>query len=931
MKKTIVLLCIALSGAAGLIYEIVWLKKAALVYGAATPALSTVLAVFFGGLALGSWLFGRWTPRLARPMQVYAYLELALAAVALLATFAFGPLDSLYGAIFRSLSDQPWLLGIVRMLLVAVALLPPTILMGGTLPLISRQFAVRSHRLAGTVAWLYALNTLGAAAGCALAGFVLLPAIGLLGTVLVGVVCNLAAGLGVLYARLPGPEPAEATKKPEGDSPAPGAWIRLVAGLFALLGFTSLAAEVLWSRFLTLLVHDTVHTWAITLTVVLLGIVLGSWLVGRFADRRRDPALLLGTLLGLAAVSTVLLPYLPVNFLRGLGDQALPFLVVLLPPAIFAGACLPAALRLVAVSPKLVGLDVGRLIALNTGGGILGSLLAGFVLLPGLGLQISLLVISGCGLVGALLALLVLPQTNRRQRLGSAIVLGLAWLAIPLLANVRVPADYLAPRDQLVAWQEGRNSTLAAVKQAEHLILQIDRLWQGRDGRNHQIMAAHVPALLHPDPRRVCVVGIGVGQTASRFLMHETEQLDCVDIDADIFPFIRDHFAAHWLDDPRVHTATEDGRTFVVHGRGDYDLISIEVGQTFRPGAETFYTREFYASAAERLAPGGIVAQFVPLPFLDEAALRAVVATFIDVFPHSVLWYNTAELLLIGGEGWQLDPERILRVENDPALAGDLAYSQWGGTEFYLNNLGNFLGGFICGPDALAQLAADAEPMRDNRPWLVYATREARAESNNATELAPILTKLATSPAALLSSPVSDDVLAAMDRTRDLNLADLVAADHVAAADRYRSAGDLPKAVGELNQALRTNPESAEATRVLGDALAQANRTKEAARWLRRALMMRPDDILVARGLGGLLVQMGQSAEAVALLKPVVEARPSDNTAWNSLGAALGEMGRLEEAIVCFKRVIAIDPEDTAARQNLQRAQAQLRHSRARK
>ena len=929
MKTIIVLACITLSGMAGLIYEIVWLKQAALVYGAATPALSTVLAVFFGGLALGSWLFGRWTPRLRRPLRVYAWLEFALAGSAILATFLFGPLDSVYGSAYRAFAARPWLLGAVRTLLVALVLLPPTVLMGGTLPLISRQFAVRSGQLAATVAWLYALNTLGAAAGCALAGFVLLPVLGLHGTILVGAVCNTVAGLGVMLAKLPGPEPADTDAAPPGVDPRPDRWTRLVAGLFALLGFTSLAAEILWSRFLTLLVHDTVYTWTITLTVVLVGIVIGSWLAGRLADRRQDSALLLGSLMGLAAVSTVGLPFLPVSFWRGLGEGALPFLVVLLPPAVFAGACLPAALRLVAVSPQLVGLDVGRLVALNTLGGILGSLLAGFVLLPHAGIQASLLIVSGCGLAGALVALLILPPARNRWRYGAATMLGVAWLAIPMATDVRVPADYLAPRAQLEAWTEGRASTLAAVHQADHLVLQIDRLWQGRDVRNHQIMAAHVPALLHPDPRRVCVVGVGVGQTASRFLMHETEQLDCVDIDPDIFPFIGDHFAADWLDDPRVRTVAEDGRTFVVHGRGVYDLISIEVGQTFRPGAATFYTREFYAAAAARLAPGGIVAQFVPLPFLDEAALRAVVATFIEVFPHSVLWYNTAELLLIGG-GWQLDPARLARVETDQNLHADLAYSQWGGTEFYLDHLGNFLGGFLCGPEPLARLAAGAKPLRDSHPWLVYATRRARAESNLAAKLAPLLTELATSPAPLLTDTVDPDVLAAADRVRALNLADLVAATHVSAADRRRAAGDLRGTVSELNQALRANPESAEAARVQGDVLAQAGRDEDAARWLRRALDLRPDDHLVARGLGATLVKLGRTDEAVVLLKPVVAARPDDTVAWNALGAALGGRGQLEEAIRCFNRVIALDPDDQAARQNLQRARDQLRHSRAR-
>lgn len=927
MARLLVTVCIVLTGASSLVYEVVWLAQSVLVIGAATPAFSTVLAVFFGGLALGAWLFGRFSTRWRRPLVAYGILQVVLVVLGLAATVAFGPLDRIYGAFYRALGEQPGLLAVVRTLLIAAILLPPTVLMGGTLPLISRQFATDHRRVAGTVARLSALNTLGAAAGCALAGFVLIPGIGLWGAALLAAGVDLLAGIGLLLARLPGPPVAEeepsadtrstATPRPTA-APAPYAW--LVALLFALVGLTSLAGEVLWARFLTLLVHDTVHTWTVILTVVLAGIVLGSWLVGRLADRIGDPALLLGGLMGLAAIVTLALPLQPASFWRGLGEGAAPFVLVLLPPAVLAGACLPAALRLVARSPALIGLDVGRLAAQNTLGGITGSLLAGFVLLPGLGLQPSLLLVSGLGLVGAVAGLVLLPGGSRRVRLGVAGGLCLAWLVVPLTADVRLPADYLAPRAQLEGWAEGRASTLAAIRQGDHLVLHVDRLWQGRDARNHQIVAAHVPALLHPAPRRVCVVGVGVGQTASRFLMHEVEQLDCVDIEPAIFPFISEHFEAEWLDDPRVRIVADDGRTFVVHGRGGYDLVSIEAGQTNRPGVAAFYTHEFYTAVRARLAPGGLVSQFVPLTYLDEEMLRAVVATFQAVFPQCVLWYNTAELLLIGGDGLQLDPDRLARVETVPHLRDDLAYSKWGGRDHHLNRLGNLLGGFLCGPEAVARLADGADLLTDLHPRLAYATRGVRLEDRREAQLAPLLADLAEPPTAVLSAPVSDQILARAAEVQALNLADLTAATHVAAAGQRRTAGDLPGAIAELREALRANPRSVEAMRVLGDVLAQAGRAREASRWLRRVLEQRPDDHLAARVLGAALVQLEELAEAESLLREVVAARPRDGVAWNVLGAALAGQGRLPEALACFRRAVELDPADQGARLNLQRA-----------
>ena len=664
MKYALALSCFWLSGAAGLIYEVVWIRRAALVFGATAPALSTVLAIFFGGLALGSWLGGRLAQRTARPLRVYGWLELALAAIALAATWTLSASDLIYGPIYRALGGQPLLLALVRPLVVTLALLPPTVVMGATLPLLCRHFVHDRGRIAGPVGALYALNTLGAAAGCAAAGFWLLPAIGGWGSALVAASLNAAAGAAMLLAAPVRVEPVvPAAGEPAVAEPAPRRDVVLAGGLFAATGLVALAVEVLWARFLALLVPNSVHTYTIALTVTLVGIVLGSGIAARIADRREHLATAFGLLLGGGAAAVLAIMHLPPDTWRALGTGTVVYLAVLLPPAICSGACLPVAVRMALRDPRLAPAGVGRLVALNTAGGIVGSLLAGFVLLPWFGLAGSARVVTGFGVAAGIVALL--RGDGRTLRTGRVLAVGLAaaWIAAALLPRTRVPADFLAPAPQLVAWSEGQAATLAAVRSGDDLALQIDRLWQGRRAKNHQIVAAHVPMLLHPDPRRVAVIGVGVGQTASRFLMHDVEQLDCVDIEPAVFPFIAQHFDASWLRDARVHAFAEDGRTFIAHGRGAYDLISIEVGQTFRPGVEAFYTREFYAQARERLRDGGLVAQFVPLAFLDEPSLRRIVATFVAAMPRSVLWYNTAELLLIGGDRLVLDPARLrLRV-----------------------------------------------------------------------------------------------------------------------------------------------------------------------------------------------------------------------------------------------------------------------------
>ncbi len=288
MQRTLVHTCFFVSGFAGLVYEIAWIRRASLVFGSTTAALSTVLAVFFGGLALGAWLGGRLALRTTRPIRWYALLELGVALTALASPALFRLVDGVYADAWRSAlavvagpDGLTWLtagplLPLVRGLLVALVLLVPTSLMGATLPLFVRQFTVSGDRLGASVGFLYGLNTLGAAAGTLAAGFLLLPRIGVGGSIALAAGLNvLAGGLALavpLRASAAGPAPAAA---PTGGG-VPAALRRGLPVLFFVAGFTAVGAEVLWSRFLALVIRNSVTTYTLTLAVVLAGIVAGS-------------------------------------------------------------------------------------------------------------------------------------------------------------------------------------------------------------------------------------------------------------------------------------------------------------------------------------------------------------------------------------------------------------------------------------------------------------------------------------------------------------------------------------------------------------------------------------------------------------------------------------------------------------------------------
>jgi len=912
--------CFFLSGAAGLIYEVCWIRRASLVFGSTIFALSTVLAMFFLGLALGSAFFGRVSQRLARPLRTYALLEVGLAALALTSVPAFEAADRLYGIAYRSFGDGGGGLWLARIGLVALVLLPPTFLMGGTLPLFCRQFVVARDRIASPVGFLYALNTLGAAAGCAAAGFVLIPKLGVRNAILVGAALNLAAAVGVSLMRVPGEFPGREPAPPPRRRPAARREAALVLAFLA--GFVALGNEVLWTRYLGLLVRNTITTYTVTLTVVLLGIVLGSALASRFYDRTTKRAAILGVLHVLSGLLVLALMTLPAALWKGMRLELSIYVVLLLPPAVLSGASFPLLVRLWVDDPSRAGAGVGRITAFNTLGGIVGSLGIGLVALPVMGLQRSLLAATALSLATGFVAWWVLDPARRRIWVPATVATLTLWFAIPKLSGTRVPADFLADRGALVEYREGLQSNLAVVRDQKRLVLEIDRWWQGENRKTHQIMAAHLPMLLHPRPRRVLVVGVGVGQTASRMAMYDIERLDAVDIEPVVFDLIRSHFETRWLDDPRTRVIREDGRNYLMHTDSRYDVISLEVGQIFRPGVASFYTEEFYRRARERLAPGGVLSQFVPLPFLSRASFQSLVRTFLEVFPQSTLWYNTSELLLLGwnGDSWRLDPARLRALSSDSAIRSDLSYSHWGGAEYRLNRPSAFLASFLSGPGGLRALAAGAPILHDDRPVLEYET--ARVNEFTPTELAPLawlkghlepIERFAT-------ADLPADTLSAIRMIRDRNLADIEASASLRRVDLKKGAD--PAMLGFLAAALRANPENAQANRLMGYALVLEGRLEEARPYFVKAVALRPDDAAAELGLAFVLHRLGRVAEAVAHYRQSLVLDPDEPEAHNGLGAALAEQGSLVPAIGHFEQALRLRPDYAEARRNLEMARA---------
>jgi spermidine synthase len=933
MKDRLAFVALALSGAAGLIFEVCWIRRAGLAFGSTTFALSTVLATFFLGLAVGSQIFGQWSRRASRPLLAYAVIELTLGLLALATLPGFDVAERLYGLAYRATQGSPLVHAGLRFALVAVVILPPAVLMGGTLPLFSRRYVTQRQKIAGSVGALYAVNTLGAAVGCLLAGLVLIPNVGVSASVGIGALLNLIAA-GIVFAlhrdatEIESRDPAVETRpSPRERRPAPARTSTMVLSILVFVaGGVALGTEVLWTRFLALLVRNTVYTYTLTLAVFLVGIVLGSLAASWAFDRRVPRAVGFGVLQLAFGITVLALLGIPADTWERMGPELWVHAVLLLPPAFLSGSAFPLAVRLATDDPRVAGPVVGRITAINTLGGIAGALGVGFLMLPAIGIERSALVLTGLSVLAGIVSLLWLEPGVRHGRLAIGVAGLLLWLALPHATGTRVPQDYLARGGVLLDYREGLESNLGVLRQDRARVLVIDRWWQGQDRKTHQIMAAHLPMLLHRDARRALVVGVGAGQTPARFLLYSLERLDCVDIEPKVFDLIAPHFGGEWLTDPRVTIWREDGRYLLNHGAGQWDVISLELGQIFRPGVASFYTADFYRRARTRLSPDGMLVQFVPLPFFSPATFRSTLATFLEVFPISYLWYNTSELLLIGvnGDPLQVNAARLDSTLALPGISDDLDFALWGGPAYRLSHLEVLLGGFLCGPRGIEALAAGGQVLRDDRPVLEYATTDASALEANELPLLDDLRRHLDPVGSMLDTSLAAGRAARVTQVRAHNLDDIAAAAWIRKAEAQGRAGEAVGAATTLERALALNPENVHAQRLLADALAVAGRAADARVAYRRALALDPGDPAAHRGLANLMQQAGEIDSALSHYRAAIDADPRDFESHNNLGAVLGSRGDHEGALGEFARALEIQPDYVDARRNYDRLRAFL-------
>ncbi len=966
--RLLILILFLLSGATALVYQVTWLRNLTLIFGASFQATSILLASFMAGLCLGGFSFGRYGERIRRPLRAYGLLELGIAGFAVALPSLLRWVDALYVDTALSTGGVTPTLTLVRILMAIGVLLPPTFLMGATLPVLTKALVRRYGDFGTGLSWLYGINTLGAVVGALLTGFLLIPAFGVWHSQLAAAGINLAIGLLALAAdrraqaagrEIPadldpiaggeGTAVADPRPPPLGPSQRLGAHLAFYGA--AVSGMCALALEVMWTRGVSISVGTTTYSFTVMLAAFLVGIWLGSWLHAVFPLRRIPNHVQMGGAMLIIGVSSFLasnwiprLPDLVVSLnveLFGLAPRIHPTtallsgFVVMLVPCIFMGIAFPLAGEARASLGHSFGRAAGDTLGWNTLGSIVGSLLAGFVLIPLMGLQRGMLLAAGVytayGTLVVAAPLLVDSSRGRRMVLGAATI-GLIGSAlflprwIPTWDTRRLGgfhnnqmrfyvsrAGDVNVRDALanavvLYYREGRGSTVSIMDMPMGLGLLVNGKAVASDSiQAHQIqlMLGHVPLLAHPNPKKALVIGLGTGITLSSVTAHESlEEVTLVEIEPAVLA-AQPYYAAvngDPLSDPRLRVHIQDGRNYLKTTSERFDVITADPIHPWNRGSGNLFTAEYYSIASDHLEDRGIMCQWLPAYGLSIANFKSIVATFQSVFPYTVLWQNEFETLLTGSKHpIRMNIDQLASRMSAASIAEQLSL-------IGLADPFAFAAEAVLDSDGVREYARGAILNTDDNLHLEFAspldvgTREARQNSRAINRYR-------------------------RDPRRDPRLLDLSDTERTT-ADRYRRAkfqtlaivlgkGSRIDNMRGLREVLRELPGYGGAQLYLSSALLdhgigqlRSGKPEAARRAFEQAVALEPRNAEAQRNLGLALLELGSFEESIRHLKRSSNLRPGRWMTHEILGRAYMKAGRVAEAMDSMRRALAINPND---------------------
>ena len=918
-RPHVFLLLFFLSGGSALIYEVAWTRQFTPIIGNTVFSVSAILTVFMAGLALGSRIFGRLIDlRPIQLMKAYALLEAGIGIYNLLLPLLLRLADPVFGALYATAYDSFVLLSLGRLVVSVSLLIVPATLMGGTLPILIRYYTQNIESIGLHAGRVYTVNTWGAAIGTASAGFLLIPIAGVRAAVVFAASLNLMiAGIAWFLART-----SDVSSTSEQPEASPQAGPRIVLAAMMLSGFAALANEVAWTRVLGLIVGPTTYAFTLMLTAMIAGLGFGAWLGSKWTGSRPTT---LGTFAAVEiAVGFSSLALIPVfgelplwvgmlvtRYVESFGAiQGLEFLIffaIMLVPTTLLGMTFPIAAKLYARSNSMLGTEVSAVYAFNTFGGILGSLIAGFLLLPRIGSQSTLVVAAVTSvMVGAMLAFEARPKATIAKLAGSLAVLALIptilllprWDPELMSSGAYKYAPYFASQldlrsvltsGDLLYFQEGTTTTVSVKRDAESTMLAVDGKIDATDSGDMltQKMLAHLPLLLHENPVNVSNIGLGSGVTAGAALGHAIEKLDIIEISPKVVEASRffEHVNNKPLDDPRVELIIGDGRNHLRYTETKYDVSISEPSNPWMSGMASLFTREFFREVLDRLSDRGIHCQWLHSYNMSGEDLRTVVRTFRSAFPFAALWaLNENDFLLLGSPQPIEVREEVVRANFDH-VKSDLA-------DVRIQDLYSVLSLFMLADEDLDRFAGEGPLNTDDFPILEFRSPRFIYANTTDENLAAILAVDRQVPA----PPLVDQFMA-----------NPTAENHRLKGDMLLFAGTYEQAAREFQAAVELDYRNAEAWSGLIRA-ARGRAVEPVTAFIADMVERHPEPAVQMAAAEHYQLHL-DNPRASELLGRVLEADPDNLAALERLSDILASDGSLELAGVA-DQLLALDPEN---------------------
>jgi spermidine synthase len=744
------------SGLSSLIYEVVWMRRLALFFGSDIYSAALTLSAFMGGLTLGSLLAARYVDRLRKLLVCYGGLEITIGVYAFFFPALLNAFSGQYRHIYQTFFDSaPWRYNGFRILVASVTLLIPTTLMGATLPLIVKRFG-EAGKIGRYSGFFYAINTLGALSGVLLAGFVLMPFLGTTRSTWTACAINLLIGAGAVLLGFGTREDLSLTvsEQPSAISEQGYDTASRKAALIAiaLSGMAALALEVVWMRILIQSFSATVYAFAIMLSCFLFGIFYGSEWISKRVDQHDSLPRLFGLLelaLGVSVASLATLTcFVPPLFTRllyrwfrvseanfGSRYVVAQFVVsacLIVVPTLLLGATFPVAARIWTRHPESVGRGVATVYAANTVGAIVGALLGGMVLIPAMGARKSLLVIAAIFVSAGLLLLFRRGAGgggSSKRLIPAALLLFFVSVAVGLMMPQQIVSNFITESwvpTKVIYHGEGIAHNVDIVRFSNNATrMSINGAGEADTSyvqRRHFILKAHLPLLLHPDPKDVAVVGLGLGITLSATNRNPNVQnIQVIELTREMVRAQRylEDVSGGVLHSPKVHVRIDDGRNFMAMSDRSFDMITADPIHPRNTGVGYLYTREYYESIKRRLRPQGVVCQWMPMYEMSKKSFDVAFRTFVSVFPNASFWYVKGHGLFVATIApFQIDYQDLSARMQNPIVKADL-------DSIAVHSPPEFLALMLMGPDEIARYLAstpDQSLNTDDNAYLEYHT-----------------------------------------------------------------------------------------------------------------------------------------------------------------------------------------------------------------